>query len=95
MLETVVEDDHFPLAPGPSLSADAQGAAAGHDQLAVTPRPRVALVLFGDELTRTMLAGMALIVAGVLLVQVGSERARAATREPAPASAPSGEQATP
>lgn len=34
-------------------------------------------VLFGDELTRTMLAGMALIVAGVLLVQVGSERARA------------------
>lgn len=34
-------------------------------------------VLFGDPLTRTMLGGMALIVAGVLLVQVGSERARA------------------
>jgi len=34
-------------------------------------------VLFGDPLTRIMLAGMALIVAGVLLVQVGSERARA------------------
>ncbi len=34
-------------------------------------------VLFGDPLTRTMLAGMALIVVGVLLVQVGSERARA------------------
>ncbi len=34
-------------------------------------------VLFADPLTRTMLAGMALIVVGVLLVQVGSERARA------------------
>jgi len=34
-------------------------------------------VLFGDPLTRTMLGGMVLIVAGVLLVQVGSERARA------------------
>lgn len=52
-------------------------------------------VIFGDELTRTMLAGMALIVAGVLLVQVGSERARAAAREPAPASAAPGERATP
>jgi small multidrug resistance pump len=35
-------------------------------------------VLFDDPLTPTMMAGMALIVAGVLLVQVGSERARAA-----------------
>lgn len=36
-------------------------------------------VLFSDPLTRTMLGGMVLIVAGVLLVQVGSERARAAS----------------
>lgn len=39
-------------------------------------------VLFGDPLTRIMLAGMALIVVGVLLVQVGSERARATLAAP-------------
>jgi len=44
-------------------------------------------VLFGDPLTRIMLAGMALIVIGVLLVQVGSERARATLAAP-PTSAP-------
>jgi len=54
-------------------------------------------VLLGDPLTRTMLGGMALIVVGVLLVQVGSERAKVrGTRDGAQASAAAGHtQATP
>lgn len=51
-------------------------------------------VLFGDPLTRIMLAGMALIVIGVLLVQVGSERARATLAAPPEPGPPEPAQST-
>ena len=44
--------------------------------------------LFGDALTRTMMAGIALIIPGVLLVHTGSERARSALAA-APSTTPS------
>ncbi|MBF4622716.1 multidrug efflux SMR transporter [Clavibacter sp. VKM Ac-2872] len=52
-----------------------------------------ATVLFGQPLTGPMILGLVLIVAGVLLVELGSQRAhaaRAATASAAPA-APTGE----
>jgi small multidrug resistance pump len=45
----------------------------------------IAWALFGDPLTPTMLAGIGLIMAGVLLVELGSQRAaRRAEAAPAP-----------
>lgn len=51
-----------------------------------------AMVLFGQPLTRLMVLGLVLIVAGVLLVELGSQRAHAAraaagSSEAAPAAA--------
>lgn len=47
----------------------------------------LAAVLFGDPLTPTMLAGIVLVIVGVLTVELGSQRARA-RREAAEADAP-------
>jgi small multidrug resistance pump len=38
----------------------------------------LAAVLFGQPLTRVMMIGLVLIIAGVLLVEIGSQRAHAA-----------------
>jgi small multidrug resistance pump len=37
----------------------------------------LAAVVFGDPLTPTMLAGIVLVIAGVLAIELGSQRARA------------------
>lgn len=37
----------------------------------------IAAAIFGDPLTPTMLAGIVLVIAGVLTVELGSQRARA------------------
>ena len=39
-------------------------------------------VIFGEPLTPLMLGGMALVIAGVLCVEVGSQRAQKADHEP-------------
>ncbi|TCU50035.1 SMR family transporter [Curtobacterium sp. PhB146] len=44
----------------------------------------LAAVLFGQALTLTMVVGIALIAAGVLLVEIGSQRALAARKREAP-----------
>ncbi|MBT1621166.1 QacE family quaternary ammonium compound efflux SMR transporter [Curtobacterium flaccumfaciens pv. oortii] len=44
----------------------------------------LAAVLFGQALTLTMVAGIVLIAAGVLLVEIGSQRALAARKRDAP-----------
>ncbi|OUE20839.1 Spermidine export protein MdtJ [Clavibacter michiganensis] len=46
-----------------------------------------ATVLFGQPLTGLMILGLVLIVAGVLLVELGSQRAHAARAAAAPAAA--------
>ena len=52
----------------------------------------LAAVIFGEALTPLMLAGMALIICGVLCVEVGSQRAvrRAAAKRPASGHTPQG-----
>ncbi len=44
----------------------------------------LAAVLFGQALTLTMVAGIVLIAAGVLLVEIGSQRALAARKRQTP-----------
>jgi small multidrug resistance pump len=43
----------------------------------------LAAILFGQELTGVMIMGLVLIVGGVLLVEIGSQRALASTRKQA------------
>ncbi|MFF2369944.1 DMT family transporter [Agromyces sp. NPDC058110] len=52
----------------------------------------LAWALFGDPLTPTMLVGIGLVAAGVLLVELGSQQAARRAEASAPAAAPAGEE---